>query len=180
MFAHRVHVSARLRIAHGPVRYDCWPQQPDWTVISSFVDTPLHTFQFLGIILNCDQYDATSNEDKLYTRYIGDDRNKQGGIWGNMHERHVDRVTHPELFEALKGSHEQEFLDDKKEQHAEALTASDRANNSADESACYFVKLPGHKVNEAQGNVRLNDCSMSTMSSNSHSSKGTRVSASSI
>ncbi|CAB9517468.1 expressed unknown protein [Seminavis robusta] len=131
-----------------------------------------------GIILKCDtnaQIGAAINEDKMtYTQYVGDNH-------GNISARHVDRVTHPELFEMLKNHNKQHDVTTIGNPHEAATPRNSNhtlLNASADDSACYFVKLPGQKDQAGSDMVRLDDSSMSTISANSQVSQSKRISES--
>jgi hypothetical protein len=115
----------------------------------------------------------------MYTQYLGgkhNNNNKEGFGLGNVQARHVDKVTYPELFEALKKPHQQQELqglvnNNQDEPEKPTYQNSLLLNTSADESARYFVRLPGQAGLDGQGNVLLDDSSMSTISTNSQYSK---------
>jgi hypothetical protein len=128
-----------------------------------------------GIILNCDtnaQMEDTINEEKIYTQYLGG----KGGSHGHIQTRHVDKVTFPELFEALKRPSQQESQGLMKREEAETHKGQKclDASTSADESARYFVRLPGHTGPDGQDNLQLEESSMSSISANSQGSKDKR------
>jgi len=138
-----------------------------------------------GIILKCDtnaQVGATINEEEVYKQH--QDRN------GNTTTRHVDNVSHPGVFDKLKTpqtkngngannnnnpTNGQSGNDkDNKDRHDADFNQS--VNASADESACYFVKLPSGKNQMLEdGAVRLDDSSMSTISADYRVSKSKRT-----
>lgn len=138
-----------------------------------------------GIILKCDtsaQLSSTINnnddDEKVYAQHQDKELNK-----GNTSTRHLDKVNHPGVFEKLKNP--EQPAANSETVTPEPASASSNAtaklepvlNTSADESACYFVKLPGQK--DGAGNVRLDDSSLSTISASSHLSKNQRNSVSS-
>ena len=132
-----------------------------------------------GIILKCDtnaQVGATINEEKMYTQHQDKVANK-----GNVSARHLDRVEHPGVFEKLKNPKLQEGSSSEELENSDSaggIVQDQQLNASGDESACYFVKLPGQK--DASGMVvRLDDSSLSTISANSHLSRNNRNSVSS-
>jgi hypothetical protein len=133
-----------------------------------------------GIILNCDtnaQLEDTINEEKMYTQYLGG----KAGSLGNIQMRHVDKVTYSELFEALKRPSQQEFQELIEQEEAKMPNPQRHllTSTSADESARYFVRLPGHTGPDGQGSAPLEAPSMSTISANSQYSKDNRKSLSS-
>lgn len=136
-----------------------------------------------GIILKCDtnaQVGATINEELIYTQHQDKDFYN-----GNISTRHVDNIQHVGVFEKLKNLEQPairecsggETSDSAGAIGSDAVMPDQSLNESKEESACYFVKLPGQK--DANGNMRLDDSSLSTMSANSHLSKNKRNSVSS-
>jgi hypothetical protein len=128
-----------------------------------------------GIILKCDtnaQVGAVINEEKIYQQHHDREFNK-----GNISTRHLDRVNHPDTFEKLKnpnqksGNKEGQNSDEASTGQNSAILQDHSLNTTGDESACYFVKLPGQK--DTSGN-HIDDSSMSTISANSHMSKNNK------
>lgn len=116
-----------------------------------------------GIILKCDtnaQAGMVIGETEHYQQHQDPDM---------ANARYLDRVNHPDVFNHLATPRQGNSSGD----NPPANALEQRINSEADDSACYFVKLPGTN-DETRKN--MDDSSISTISANSHLTRDGRFS----